>query len=346
VTSTGIDTLSYTLNGAERLSLHALGADVAQRFDTITRTGRVPVDAAPAGLRVFLREFLTNPPRGGFALIRGIEIDALPPTPQTRTDPTPIGHNTAGNLLLVADALGSMTGYADEKDGALVHEVHPVRGEETRIENTGSVNFGFHNENAHHPLRPDFLGLLCLRQDHDRIGVTRVSSIRDAVHDLSAETIAVLRGARFRSLYPTSFTRGGSGERPSSAPHPVISGQAPEYFMRFDLDNTYALDDEAKAALDELNSALDRNRQEILLEPGDLAVINNHIAAHGRSAFTPRYDGQDRWLRRFYSLRATPDWVRPMMPMPRVLPTLARIDASAPADTSAITDRNAPSVAS
>jgi L-asparagine oxygenase len=164
------------------------------------------------------------------------------------------------------------------------------------------------------------------------------------VHDLSADTIAVLRGPRFRSLYPTSFTRNGSGERPSSAPHPVISGEAPEYFMRFDLDNTYALDDEAKAALEELNSALDRNRQEILLEPGDLAVINNHIAAHGRSGFTPRYDGQDRWLRRFYSLRATPDWARDMMPMPRVLPTLAQIDAAT--DTSAITDRNVNSVAS
>lgn len=330
MTSTGIETLSYSLDSAERRSFHALGVDLARRFDSVTRNGRVPVDSVPADLRAFLHNFSANPPHSGFALIRGIEIDALPPTPQTRGELSPIGHNTSGNLLLAAEMLGSMTGYADEKDGALVHEVHPVRGEETRIENTGSVNFGFHTENAHHPLRPDFLGLLCLRQDHERIGVTRVSSIRDAVTDLSPQTIAVLRGARFRSLYPTSFTRGGSGERPSSAPHPVVFGEAPEYFMRFDLDNTYALDDEGKTALEALNAALDRNRREVLLEPGDLVVINNHVAAHGRSGFTPRYDGHDRWLRRFYSLRATPDWVRGIMPMPRVLPSLSQLDAADP----------------
>jgi L-asparagine oxygenase len=330
VTSTGIDILSYSLSDAERRSFHALGADVAAEFDAVTGNGRAPVEAVPAGLRAFLREVSLTPPRAGFALIRGIEIDALPPTPEARGYQLPLTHNTTGNLLLVADVLGSMTGYADEKDGALAHEVHPVRGEEARIENTGSVNFGFHTENAHHPMRPDFLGLLCLRQDHDRVAVTRMSSIRDAVADLSAHTISVLRGARFRALYPTSFVRGESGERPSSRPHPVVFGEDPEYFMRFDLDNTYALDDEGKIALEELSAALDRNRREILLEPGDMAVINNNVAAHGRSAFTPRYDGDDRWLRRFYSLQSTPEWVSDIMPMPRVLPSLAEIDVADP----------------
>jgi L-asparagine oxygenase len=331
VTSTRAETLTYSLDDAERQSFHALGADLARRFDAVTGHGPAPVDAVPVGLRAFLREFSASPSRSGFALIRGIELDALPATPVTRAAPAFGAHNTAGALLLVADALGSMTGYADEKDGALVHEVHPVRGEEQRIENTGSVNFGFHTENAHHPLRPDFLGLLCLRQDHDRAAVTRLSSIRDAAEDLSPRTIAVLRAARFRSLYPTSFARGDSGRRPSSAPHPVVFGADPDLFMRFDLDNTYALDEAGTAALAELSGALDRHRRDIMLEPGDLAVINNHVAAHGRSGFTPRYDGHDRWLRRFYSLRTTPSWARALMPMPRVLPTLSQLDASEPA---------------
>ncbi|QWF84119.1 TauD/TfdA family dioxygenase [Amycolatopsis sp. CA-230715] len=326
MTSTGTEMLRYSLDSAERRSFHALGVDLAHRFDSVTRNGRVPVDAVPSGLRAFLRDFSDNPPPCGFTLIRGIEIDELPPTPETRTDQLPAGHNTSGNLLLVAEVLGSMTGYADEKDGALVHEVHPVRGEESRVENTGSMTFGFHTENVHHPFRPDFLGLLCLRQDHDRTGAARLSSIREAVADLSPRTIAVLRTPRFRSLYPTSFTRSGSGERPSSLPHPVIFGEAPDYFMRFNVHNTYSLDDEGTAALEELTAALDRNLRQILLEPGDLVVINNHIAAHGRSGFTPRYDGYDRWLRRFYSLRATPDWVRDSMPIPRVLPPLSELD--------------------
>jgi L-asparagine oxygenase len=30
------------------------------------------------------------------------------------------------------------------------------------------------------------------------------------------------------------------------------------------------------------------------LEPGDLAVVDNRVTVHGRTAFRPRYDGRDR----------------------------------------------------
>lgn len=327
--STDIGLVSYSLDSRERRSFHASGAGLARRFDAVTRGDAVCLDDIPTGLLAFLREFSAHPPRNGFVLIRGIELDALPATPDTRLDRLPSQHNSAGNLLLIAEALGSLVGYADEKDGALVHEVHPVRGEETRIENTGAMKFGFHTENVHHPLRPDYLGLLCLRQDHDRTGSARLASIRETIDDLDPRTVAVLRTERFRSLYPTSFTRDRSNERPYSDPHAVIVGEDPDVFMRVNVHNTRALDDEGTDALDELAAALDRNRREVLLEPGDLVLIDNHVAAHGRSAFTPRYDGRDRWLRRCYSLRAIPERVRAMMPRPRVLPPLSQMYLSA-----------------
>jgi L-asparagine oxygenase len=31
-----------------------------------------------------------------------------------------------------------------------------------------------------------------------------------------------------------------------------------------------------------------------------LLIIDNRRAVHGRTAFTPRYDGRDRWLKRAY----------------------------------------------
>jgi hypothetical protein len=54
------------------------------------------------------------------------------------------------------------------------------------------------------------------------------------------------------------------------------------------------------------------------LPPTPLLVIDNHVAAHGRSAFRPCSDGRDRWPRRFYSLRQAPDRLHH-----RVLPALA-----------------------
>jgi L-asparagine oxygenase len=37
------------------------------------------------------------------------------------------------------------------------------------------------------------------------------------------------------------------------------------------------------------------------LVPGDLAVVDNRVTVHGRTAFTPRYDGRDRWLQRTFA---------------------------------------------
>jgi len=60
----------------------------------------------------------------------------------------------------------------------------------------------------------------------------------------------------------------------------------------------------------EANNVYEKIKQNILnsdikscgikLEKGDLVIINNRRAIHGRSAFTPRYDGKDRWLQRVY----------------------------------------------
>jgi L-asparagine oxygenase len=318
----------HVLDPSDRAAFHTEGARLVDRLDAAGGAPAIDVGRVCAGLRAFVTRFTTHTPRPGVALVRGIAVGDLPATPHVRTTGYLADHATTGNLLLVAELLGSPIGYADEKGGALVHEVHPVRGEELRIENSGSATFGFHTENVHHPLRPDFLGLLCLRQDHDRVGTTRVSSVRDAAGDLSSHTLQVLRSTRFRSLYPTSFATGAGSRRPASDPHPVLFGVAPEHFLRFNVHNTYAFDDEGSAALAELSAALDRHCRQILLEPGDLILIDNHVAVHGRSAFTPRYDGHDRWLRRCYSRREVPGWARRAMRRPGVVPAMAEIRAA------------------
>ncbi|UNO43545.1 TauD/TfdA family dioxygenase [Streptomyces sp. MST-110588] len=261
----------------------------------------------------------------GFFLLRGVTLGDLPDTPAVHHSGTLDGHPTDGTLTLVADLLGSLVGYQEEKDGALIHDVHPVRGEERRIENSGSVAFDFHTENAHHPLRPDYLGLLCVRQDHERTAATRVASVRRAVRHLTAEQLAILRTPQFYTSYAASFTRGSTLPVPRSGPHPAIFGPHDRPFMRFHSHTTHAAGAEATAALKALAEALEAVCHDVVLEPGELVVVDNHVAAHGRSGFTPRYDGRDRWLRRFYSLRSVPGWARHMMPRQRVLPALEDI---------------------
>ena len=37
-----------------------------------------------------------------------------------------------------------------------------------------------------------------------------------------------------------------------------------------------------------------------MLEAGDLLVVDNSVAVHGRTPFTARFDGTDRWLQRTF----------------------------------------------
>ncbi|KUL62387.1 MULTISPECIES: TauD/TfdA family dioxygenase [unclassified Streptomyces] len=283
-------------------------------------------DALPTRVKDALHDFGRDPGKTGYMLLRGLEVGVLPPTHSDGEPATLPGHGTAGLGMLIAETLGTMIGYADEKSGALVHNVQPLPGEETRIEGSGSVAFDFHIENVHHPLRPDFIGLICLRQDHERTASTRIASCREALELLKPETVRSLRQCQFHSNYPGSFTRDSTVEPAPSGPHPVLFGSPEKPFIRFNSHNTTSLNKAGRAALRVLAEALEHVCHEVVLRPGDCAVLNNNIATHGRSAFTPRYDGQDRWLRRFYAIKSIPHSVRQMMDGSRVVPPLPAIE--------------------
>jgi alpha-ketoglutarate-dependent taurine dioxygenase len=43
-----------------------------------------------------------------------------------------------------------------------------------------------------------------------------------------------------------------------------------------------------------------------VLQAGDVLVIDNERAVHGRTPFVPRYDGTDRWLKRALVVTSLP----------------------------------------
>jgi L-asparagine oxygenase len=282
-------------------------------------------DQLPSALSRELEAVARDSDEHGFRLVDLLapdDIGQLPDSPTEEVPTLPDNDWTAGLLYLIAERLGTLVGYADEKNGVLIHDVCPARGKETFVENVGAGDLGLHTENVHHPMRPDYLALLCLRADHDRIGELCVGQVRAVVRELSPDVLDVLRQPRFHSLYPTSFGLDEAGNRPCSEPHPILRGRPDAVTIRFNRHNTSGTDGEAERALRVFESALNRVSLRIKLVPGQLVVVNNSLVVHGRTPFRPRYDGADRWLRRCYVLRSIPDAIRPVMPRPRVLPRL------------------------
>ncbi|OKI02275.1 hypothetical protein A6A06_14560 [Streptomyces sp. CB02923] len=319
-----------TLDRRETAALHEVACEVAELVPGDPDGVGDALDEVPAGLRRQLTA-LTGPGRTQpyclFDVAAPEPLSALPPTP-TADSPAPGGHWSAGLLLLVAEILGDLIGYADENGGRLIHEVAPEPGMEEYIQNVGASSLGLHTENVHHPLRPDFVSLLCLRQDHEDVAALLVSSVREAVRHLPPETLDVLREPLFHSLYPTSFGLDAQGQRPVSGPHPALSGSRAAPTIRYNTHNTSASTQQGTDALAALRTALERTARRLRLRPGQLAVLDNSVVVHGRTAFTPRYDGRDRWLRRCYAVRGLPRGLRGLMPRPRVIPALPSLPTS------------------
>lgn len=253
--------------------------------------------AVPVGTRRLLRRFACDAGPDAMMLLRNLPVDdTLPDTPSDARSVQRESTRPASVLALLAFQLGEPIAYREEKSGALVHDVVPVQGMESFQGNAGSVALTTHIENAFHVHRPDIVGLLCLRNDHDNVAGLQVASVRRAAPLLSGRVRDVLFEPRFVTGAPASF--GGVAE--SAMRHAVLSGDRADPDVKVDFLNTGAVDGEAAQALAALAAAFDEVRRTLVLAPGDLAFLDNRLAVHGRTPFRARYDGRDRWLQRIF----------------------------------------------
>jgi L-asparagine oxygenase len=208
---------------------------------------------------------------------------------------------------VIAAVLGDQCGYAPELGGAIMQDIVPVPGHEDAQRSTGSTAaLDIHTELAFAPdgARADYVAVLCLRGDHDRAAGTTVSPVDASLARLPEPVTAVLREPRFRTSVDQSFLAGlGAAEPIWVGPIRVLSGPAGRSRVRADFAETEGLDRQAARALAALRAAAEAAAVTVVLEPGDLLLFENDRAFHGRTAFSPRWDGTDRWLLRTSIMR-------------------------------------------
>ncbi|KJS53833.1 L-asparagine oxygenase [Streptomyces rubellomurinus subsp. indigoferus] len=260
---------------------------------------RAAWEELPAALRRRVRAFRRDSGPGGALVVRGLPVDeaALPGTPSAGGSVQRAASVPAALLLMTACGLGDPTAFLAEKSGALVQDVVPVPGQEEFQGNAGSVTLMLHTENAFHEHRPDFVQLLCLRPDHEGVAGSVTASIREALPLLPGPVRDALATRDFTTHPPPSFGPGG-GPVPR---HAVLTGDPADPDVRVDFAATHGLTPEAKAALLDLEAALHQVARTERLRAGDLAIVDNRVTLHGRTAFRPRYDGRDRWLQRTFA---------------------------------------------
>jgi L-asparagine oxygenase len=251
----------------------------------------------PAAVHDALVRFADRPDPSGAVLVRGVPVGELPSTPPSPRAATGKDLATEFALLTAARRLGQPVGYAPEHGGHIVQNIVPTATSVDRQVSTSSkVELMFHTETAFHPHRPRYLLLLCLRGDPT--AATTLASIVELLPLIDPGTVEVMCQPRFRTAVDASFLNGRSNRL--GPPRPLIEGSLTEPTFTFDADLMVGTDDEAEQALRTVRGLIETHHLSVVLEPGDLLVVDNHLAVHGRSPFTPRFDGTDRWLQRTF----------------------------------------------
>ena len=230
-----------------------------------------------------------------WTLTKKIDIGQIPPTPTENIYDTSIVAEACAQLKKYAYKYGIPTGYKQEQDGRLINSVLPnPKTEFQQISSSSKVNLELHTETAFHPYKPSHVLLLCLRGDHQ--APTTFAIVDEIVESLDDETVALLKQPLYITAIDDSFRT--HGEPNKSIVMPILKEDEhglsicfDEFFMR---GETF----QAQEALDKLKIAITKKTREIVLEAGDLFVLDNRKTIHGRKPFSPRYDGTDRWVLR------------------------------------------------
>jgi L-asparagine oxygenase len=286
-------------------ALECLARDLVKDPDAFVDEAQRRISVLPASLLGALRAFRRYGNPDGALLVHGLPVFEVPPTPADPRQAVGTRITAAGLLGIIAAVLGDQYGFKPELNGQIIQDIVPVAGfEDTQQSVSSTTELYTHVELAFTDDRADHLALFCLRADHERVAGTTLSPIELILPLLSADTIEILGQYRFKTTVDMSFLRGiGSAEPIYAGPIRVFSGSAGRPRIRADFAETSGTDDEAQAALDELRRAAEKRASAIRLEPGDLLVIDNHHAFHGRTPFAARWDGQDRWLLRTSTTR-------------------------------------------
>ncbi len=236
-------------------------------------------------------------------LISGYFTGLVPATPLQAMRDIDACPAATRSLLRFADDIGRAVGYDREQDGRLIQDIFPVRASENEQVSTSSkVMLGSHTETAFHPHKPKYVMLLCLRGDQK--AATTYADVRDIVPQLSVDQLAVLATDQFVTTVDPSFM--SNGEPDAEVRIAPLTSTARGWVLAYDELLMRGTTPRAQSALAALHHAVRVATQHVVLAAGDLLVIDNDRAVHGRTPFSPRYDGTDRWLKRSLVMRTLP----------------------------------------
>lgn len=195
---------------------------------------------------------------------------------------------------IISSALGSIISWKTQESGRKFRNIVALKEDESKQMGGGSKEPLFpHTEEAHALLPPEFIVLFCLR------------NFENASTNMCAVNDVVLEDNLKKELFKTQFYIShdfshafSSREKTIKDRISILYGDYRDPFIRFDPGYMKPEDhsETQMQFIEEFKDILTKNLQSVVLEPGDILIIDNARAVHARSKFNPRYDKKSRWL--------------------------------------------------
>jgi len=260
-------------------------------------SNRIPMDIAKSFL-----EFSHHGSETGFLLLDGFSYSDVANTPDDNNQK--IGEKTILAKIqgILMGTIGELVAYEAEGHGKLFQDIIPMKSMETKQMSLSSgAELEIHTEQAFSKLRPDILSLACIRGDPDAF--TYILPVKSIIKNLSHSEIELLRKPLWTTSVDLSFKLYGQEfiEGDVRGPMPIISGPEDDPRLLFDQDLMTGITEEAHQMIAKIVDIYYTHRIRHNLIPGQIIFIDNNRAVHGRSPFSPKYDGADRFLVRCFA---------------------------------------------
>ena len=258
----------------------------------------------PERIQEILFQFSNHGSSEGFLLIQGIRINDRIQTPSTNKNQVGEKTQLAKIQSILINKMGEMISYEAEGYGHLFQDLVPVQHmEHEQTSYSSHVELEIHTEQAFSTLRPDILSLACIRGDKNAF--TYILPVKRILMNLSTYEMKLLRQPLWKIGVDMSFKLNGHdfiyGDL--RGPIPILYGSKEDPLLVFDQDLMIGITEESHQMIQKIVDIYYKSRISHNLQEGEIIFIDNRRSVHGRSPFSPRYDGDDRFLIRCFSIQ-------------------------------------------
>ncbi|WP_219949002.1 TauD/TfdA family dioxygenase [Salinibacterium sp. M195] len=257
----------------------------------------------PEEVRAAVLNFADVGSETGIMVVRGLYVDEdLIDTPLNNKNGLGARTVFAKEMAILAHLLGSMVAYEAEGNGHLIQDMVPNPKLAVTQQSQGSkVELEAHTEQCFSDFKPDYVILGALRGDEN--AKTYAFSGRKLMQHMSEEDLALLRLPLWETTIDESFQPFVPKPDEVRGPFPILTGPADDPYILVDQNLMRGTTVESQGLLERVVETYIAHRDAHVLQRGDLLMLDNLRAMHGRGLYTPRFDGKDRFIARGFVVR-------------------------------------------